>query len=153
MTTLRSSNLSSAQSLAIRVGAIFPIYAKGTAALARVAYRRSPMKISDERRLQSGDRRPLQYTLALGSDRGLRRSAIPIASSVTLITRGTQSAVLFCIQILQALEAAMSNTFMNWTSRVAIAGRIAGRRHLQNCNERPAVRSHAKHQSVCWSQL
>jgi len=33
------------------------------------------------------------------------------------------------------MEAAMSNTFMNWTSRAAIAGRIAERRRLQNCNE------------------
>ena len=29
----------------------------------------------------------------------------------------------------------MSNTFMNWTSRVAIAGRIAERRRLENCSE------------------
>ena len=29
----------------------------------------------------------------------------------------------------------MSNTFMNWTSRVAIEGRIAERRYLQNWNE------------------
>jgi hypothetical protein len=29
----------------------------------------------------------------------------------------------------------MSNTFMNWTSRVAIAGRIAERRRLQNWDE------------------
>ena len=66
---------------------------------------------------------------------GFRRSAIPFASSVTLITCGTQRAVLFCAHVLQALEAAMSNIFMNWTSRVAIAGRIAERRRLQNCNE------------------
>jgi len=29
----------------------------------------------------------------------------------------------------------MSITFMNWTSRVAITGRIAERRRLQNWNE------------------
>lgn len=29
----------------------------------------------------------------------------------------------------------MSNAFMNWTSRVAIAGRIAERRRPQNWNE------------------
>jgi hypothetical protein len=29
----------------------------------------------------------------------------------------------------------MSNTFMNWTSQVAIAGRIAERRRLQNLDE------------------
>ena len=29
----------------------------------------------------------------------------------------------------------MSNTFMNWTSRVAIAARVADRRRLQDWNE------------------
>ena len=29
----------------------------------------------------------------------------------------------------------MSNAFMNWTSRNAIAGRIAERRRLENCSE------------------
>ena len=37
--------------------------------------------------------------------------------------------------LLQRLEVTMSNTFRNWTSRVAIAGRIADRRRLQDWNE------------------
>ena len=45
------------------------------------------------------------------------------------------SAVLFCVYVLQELEAPMSNTFMNWTSWVAIAARIAERRRPQNWNE------------------
>ena len=57
---------------------------------------------------------------------------------MTLITCGTQGTTYFYGDVLQALEAAMSNTFMNWTSRVAIAGRIAERRRVQNCNE-PAM--------------
>jgi hypothetical protein len=33
------------------------------------------------------------------------------------------------------LEASVSNSFLNWTSRVAIAGRIAECRRLQGWNE------------------
>jgi hypothetical protein len=29
----------------------------------------------------------------------------------------------------------MSNSFLNWTSRVAIAGRVAEERHSESCNE------------------
>jgi hypothetical protein len=32
----------------------------------------------------------------------------------------------------------MSNTFLNWTSRVAIAGRVAERQRPHNWNEFPA---------------
>ena len=43
--TRAPSNYSFAQSPTIRARAIFPIYAKNTAALAKEAYRHAPMKI------------------------------------------------------------------------------------------------------------
>jgi hypothetical protein len=36
---------------------------------------------------------------------------------------------------LQGLEVSVSNRFLNWSSRVAIAARIAECRRPQNCNE------------------
>ena len=64
--------------------------------------------------------RPSIYKRPNTGPSSIRRSAIPIASSVTLITGERQRGPILHTRTPR-IGGTMSNTFMNWTSRVAIA--------------------------------
>jgi hypothetical protein len=44
----------------------------------------------------------------------------------------------------------MSNAFVNWTSRVAIAGRVAERRRPHEWNELPFGKAEARAEAAKW---